>query len=205
MIIVLQFAKKESLERLLKRSVDSQSSSGIIMIPSKTLSLRDDFLVHHEVKLIKDILDPVAIKKFVVLGTIVSIRNDYEWTYKGCNVCRFGVREISSSTDDNNDTNSEQNKIYECKSDECKTQSTTFTPRYKIPTVVRDEDASTVLTIVDRLAETMLKMTCKELVAKTIVNGFDVKKHTADLHVLKNKHAAFKVSIGGYNLRTKSN
>ncbi|CAI9276293.1 unnamed protein product [Lactuca saligna] len=187
--------KSNTLEKswLAKDNESSQLSGTISLIRTKHVSLNDDFLKNNEVKTIYKSKEPVQVEEFIIVGTIIGIRQDKPWCYQSCPDCHVKAVEIPDCNEDV--------KLYKCTNVECNNSTKVPIPRYMIPVCVQDDSASTILTMFDREAYGLLGISAKDLAEKHTRLGFSLGIYPPELNFLKNKHLAFKVSVTKYNVR----
>nr|KAJ0204683.1 hypothetical protein LSAT_V11C500293360 [Lactuca sativa] len=184
---------KQFREKLAKDNESSQLSGTISLIRTKHVSLNDDFLKNNEVKTIYKSKEPVQVEEFIIVGTIIGIRQDKPWCYQSCPDCHVKAVEIPDCNEDV--------KLYKCTNVECNKSTKVPIPRYMIPVCVQDDSASTILTMFDREAYGLLGISARDLAEKHTRLGFSLGIYPPELNFLKNKHLAFKVSVTKYNVK----
>nr|KAJ0222591.1 hypothetical protein LSAT_V11C200074020 [Lactuca sativa] len=183
---------KQFREKLAKDNESSQSSGTISLIRTKHVSINDDFLKNNDVKTIYKSKEPVQVEEFIIVGTIIGIRQDKPWCYHSCPDCHVKAVEIPDYNEDV--------KLYKCTNVECNKST-----KVPIPICVQDDSASTILTMFDREAYGLLGISAKDLAEKHTRLGFSLGIYPPELNFLKNKHLAFKVSVTKYNVRFQNN
>ncbi|CAH1419503.1 unnamed protein product [Lactuca virosa] len=171
---------------------------------SNRISEKDEFVLNLELKTISDIFEPIEIKKYVIVATIKVILQNALWHYPACTNCNTKAVPNNPS-DEPNVTGSLKNVTYECRNPKCtKTETSTF-PRFMIPVRVQDHIGSITLTMFEQDAKKLLKISAKDLVAKTAKLGFCTNVYPSDIKVLKDMKLAFIVSVSKYNVQRNNN
>ncbi|KAL4562864.1 hypothetical protein LXL04_026895 [Taraxacum kok-saghyz] len=191
-------------EIYLARYGSEESSTAVSELSSPLVSNNDDFWTKHPIKYINEVLDPIQIQTFIIVGKIVSIRQDQEWYYLSCTACPSKVTEKWLTKDLPDGSKSDPSMVFECKNRRCLKLNKDPIPRFKIPVVVQDSNGSIVLTLFDRDAMSLVQHSCKALVEKINRLEFNLALFPDELNVLKNLHLAFKVVSGQYNVTNQN-
>ncbi|KAL7617923.1 hypothetical protein Lser_V15G04498 [Lactuca serriola] len=180
------------------------SSSTFSYMKSNRSSDKDDFVLNHELKTIADIFEPIEIKKYVIVATIKGILQHTSWHYPACTNCNTKAVPKNPSNEPSL-TGSLKNETYECRNPKCTKTETLTVPRFMIPVRVQDHTGSMTLTMFEQDAKKLLKISAKDLVAKTAKLGFCTNAYPSDINVLKDMKLAFIVSVSKYNVQRNTN
>nr|KAJ0196555.1 hypothetical protein LSAT_V11C700376350 [Lactuca sativa] len=166
---------------------------------SNRISEKDGFLLNHEPKTISDIFEPIEVKKILQFLSIFLISVFLDIVYV------VNTLVPNNPSDEPNVTGSLKNVTYECRNPKCtKTETSTF-PRFMISVRVQDHTGSITLTMFEQDANKFLKISAKDLVAKTAKLGFCTNVYPSDIKALKDMKLAFIVSVSKYNVQRNSN
>nr|KAJ0228021.1 hypothetical protein LSAT_V11C100011290 [Lactuca sativa] len=139
-VIILQFAKINLWQGIIlnQDGPHENSSSTFSYMKSNRSSDKDDFVLNHELKTIADIFEPIEIKKYIIVATIKGILQHTS--------ALLGINFPIMLTNFDNFT---------------------FLKRFMIPVRVQDHTGSMTLTMFEQDAKKLLKISAKDLVAKT--------------------------------------
>ncbi|CAH1436724.1 unnamed protein product [Lactuca virosa] len=165
------------------------SSNTFSYMKSNRSSEKDDFVLNHDLKTIADIFEPIE---------------HTPWHYPACTNCNTKAVPKNSS-DEPSVTGSFKHATYECRNPKCTKTETLTVPRFMIPVRVQDHTGSMTLTMFEQDAKKLLKISAKDLVAKTAKLGFCTNVYPSDINVLKDMKLAFIVSVSKYNVQRSTN
>ncbi|KAL7606237.1 hypothetical protein Lser_V15G18303 [Lactuca serriola] len=143
-------------------------------------------------------------KIYVIVAAIKGILQNKDWYYPACTNCN--TRAFSDTpSNEANVIGSFQHAKYECRNPKCTKTVTSVIPRFMITVRVQDHTGSITLTMFEQDAKKLLKISAKDLIAKTARLGFGTGLYPSEINVLKDTKLAFIVSISKYNLERKNN
>ncbi|KAL4554170.1 hypothetical protein LXL04_039707 [Taraxacum kok-saghyz] len=194
-------------ESYLARYASEESSTAVSELSSPSVSNNDDFWTKHPIKYINEVLDPIQIQKFIIVGKFVSIRQDQEWYYLSCTACPSKVIEKWLTKDLPDGSKSDPSMVFECKNRRCQKLNKNPIPRSHLhPYYTQMEDISILFcnTYFNKLIPTSLKFLCTYTFLCFIQLEFNLALFPDELNVLKNLHLAFKVVSGQYNVTNQN-
>ncbi|KAJ1398112.1 hypothetical protein SESBI_31349 [Sesbania bispinosa] len=186
-VIVLQFAKMkyfkvpevDSLKAILQTS-DENYSQPVTQLPSHvTLTAEEEFLNRLEYKKIAELKDVNQSGVYSTVGTIKEIGSEYNWCYRGCKKCSYGMK-----IDGN---------MFYCKN--CNIHYSTFVTRYSIQVRVLDETDSASFMLFEKEAANFLDLSASELRLAYIARGGDKNCHPEEIDAFKENKCLFKVNV----------
>nr|KAJ0224052.1 hypothetical protein LSAT_V11C200058700 [Lactuca sativa] len=146
------------------------------------------------------------IKKYVIVATIKGILNNTPWHYLACTNCN--TKAVPKNPSD------EPNVTYECRNPKCTKTETLTVPRLihfeklNFHIIVHDSGKSSRSYrkyYFNNMRKKLLKISAKDLVAKTAKLGFSTNVYPSDINVLKDMKLAFIVSVSKYNVQRNTN
>ncbi|XP_052626961.1 uncharacterized protein LOC111892250 [Lactuca sativa] len=149
-----------------------------------------------------EITEPIKEMKFLLVASIVNIRQNLPWYYKACKKC--GKKIIPVPKTNHSYTNPEgisETMVVECTNAQCKKSEF----QYIIPINVQDCTGTIGLTLFDREAMRLLNISAYELRKIHDAAGDSDALFPMQLNVLKNRKFGFVVDITEYNVNNYNN
>ncbi|KAJ0467903.1 putative nucleic acid-binding, replication factor A [Helianthus annuus] len=146
-------------------------------------------------------------QKFVIiLGTIKSFASEESWFYNACKSCNKKVlyNTICKDKQDGSEGYDEVT-VLECQTDRCNKRTVVSVPRIKVQIRVQDCIGIVTLTLFEREVLKLLKVNANQLLDKNIELASDSDGNfPKELKALLNRRFAFKITIGSFNIKNKS-
>ncbi|CAI9261692.1 unnamed protein product [Lactuca saligna] len=141
-----------------------KSEKSITSLQSYSSSYIDDFKGTFPLKTICEITEPLKEMKFLLVASIVNIRQNLHWYYEACYKC--GKK--TTSVPKHNHSYTDPHKIIEtvvvqCKDPSCNNSDFRTVIKYIIPINVQDGTGTIGLTLFDREAKRLLDISAYEL------------------------------------------
>ncbi|KAJ0929300.1 putative nucleic acid-binding, replication factor A [Helianthus annuus] len=150
-------------------------------------------------------LNQISEQKFVIIvGTIKSFASEDSWFYNACRNCNRKVttKTISKEKQDGSD-GFEDIVVLECKDDGCNSKTVYSVPRIRVPIRVQDCTGIVTLTLFEREVLKLLKVNASQLLGKNL-DLANEGNFPPELNALLNRKFAFKIAIGSFNIKNKS-
>nr|KAJ0198898.1 hypothetical protein LSAT_V11C600334390 [Lactuca sativa] len=200
------------------------TEKSITKLQSYSSSYTDDFKCNFPLKTVCEITEPLKEMKFLLVASIVNIRQNLPWYYEACNKC--GKKNNTCSQANHSYTDSEkisETVVVECTNPHCKKSEFHTVIKYIIPINVQDCTGTIGLTLFDREAKRLLNISAYELkkihevktftfffffcnLLKYILQAEDSDGlFPVQLNVLKNPKFGFLVDIIEYNVNNYNN
>ncbi|CAI9287022.1 unnamed protein product [Lactuca saligna] len=178
------------------------TEKSITTLQSYSSSYTDDFKGNFPLKTICEITEPIKEMKFLLVASIVNIRQNLSWYYEACKKC--GKKIIPVPKTNHSYTNPEgisETMVVECTNAQCKKSEF----QYIIPINVQDCTGTIGLTLFDREARRLLNISAYELKKIHDAAGDSDALFPMQLNVLKNRKFGFVVDITEYNVNNYNN
>ncbi|CAI9262987.1 unnamed protein product [Lactuca saligna] len=178
------------------------TEKSITTLQSYSSSYTDDFKGNFPLKTICEITEPIKEMKFLLVASIVNIRQNLPWYYEACKKC--GKKVIPVPKTNHSYTNPEgisETMVVECTNAQCKKSEF----QYIIPINVQDCTGTIGLTLFDREARRLLNISAYELKKIHDAAGDSDALFPMQLNVLKNRKFGFVVDITEYNVNNYNN
>ncbi|XP_052622518.1 uncharacterized protein LOC111893689 [Lactuca sativa] len=178
------------------------TEKSITTLQSYSSSYTDDFKGNFPLKTVCEITEPIKEMKFLLVASIVNIRQNLPWYYEACKKC--GKKIIPVPKTNHSYTNPEgilETMVVECTNAQCKKSEF----QYIIPINVQDCTGTIGLTLFDREARRLLNISAYELKKIHDAAGDSDALFPMQLNVLKNHKFAFVVDITEYNVNNYNN
>ncbi|CAI9264362.1 unnamed protein product [Lactuca saligna] len=178
------------------------TEKSITTLQSYSSSYTDDFKGNFPLKTICEITEPIKEMKFLLVASIVNIRQNLPWYYEACKKC--GKKVIPVPKTNHSYTNPEgisETMVVECTNAQCKKSEF----QYIIPINVQDCTRTIGLTLFDREARRLLNISAYELKKIHDAAGDNDALFPMQLNVLKNRKFGFVVDITKYNVNNYNN
>ncbi|KAJ0495480.1 putative nucleic acid-binding, replication factor A [Helianthus annuus] len=191
-------------KRFLSNITPETSSTFSGLSASRIKDPTEEYLSDFEFSTIGS-LNQISEKKFVIIvGTIKSFASEDSWFYNACRNCNRAVttKTISKEKQDGSD-GFEDIVVLECKDDGCNSKTVYSVPRIRVPIRVQDCTGIVTLTLFEREVLRLLKVNATQLLDKNL-DLANEGNFPPELNALLNRKFAFKISIGSFNIKNKS-
>ncbi|KAJ0575887.1 putative nucleic acid-binding, replication factor A [Helianthus annuus] len=152
-------------------------------------------------------LSGISEEKFVIiLGTIKSFASEDSWFYNACKTCNKKVftNTISKAKEDGSEGYDEVT-VLECQTDSCNKRTVVSVPRIKLLIRVQDCTGIVTLTLFEHEVVKLLNVNANQLLDNNMeVTYTSEGNFPSELKALINKRFAFKIAIGSFNIKKKS-
>ncbi|CAI9261410.1 unnamed protein product [Lactuca saligna] len=178
------------------------TKKSITTLQSYSSSYTDDFKGNFPLKTICEITEPIKEMKFLLVASVVNIRQNLPWYYEACKKC--GKKIIPVPKTNHSYTNPEgisETMVVECTNAQCKKSEF----QYIISINVQDCTGTIGLTLFDREARRLLNISAYELKKIHDATGDSDALFPMQLNVLKNRKFGFVVDITEYNVNNYNN
>ncbi|CAH1451560.1 unnamed protein product [Lactuca virosa] len=182
------------------------TEKSITTLQSYSSSYTDDFKGNFPLKTVCEITEPIKEMKFLLVASIVNIRQNLPWYYEACN--KYGKKIIPVPKANHSYTNPEgisKTMVVECTNAQCKKSEFQTVIKYIIPMNVQDCTGTIGLTLFDREAKRLLNISAYELKKIHDAAGDSDALFPMQLNVLKNRKFGFVVDITEYNVNNYNN
>ncbi|XP_052626907.1 replication protein A 70 kDa DNA-binding subunit B-like [Lactuca sativa] len=184
----------------------NEFKNNITTLQSYSSSYTDDFKGNFLLKTVCEITEPIKEMKFLLVASIVNIRQNLPWYYEACNKCGKKITPVPKT----NHLYTDPEKISEtivvkCTNAQCKKSEIQTIIKYIIPINVQDCAGTIGLTLFDREAKRPLNISAYELKKIHEAAGDSDGLFPMQLNVLKNRKFGFVVDIIEYNVNNYNN
>nr|KAJ0219361.1 hypothetical protein LSAT_V11C300143210 [Lactuca sativa] len=182
------------------------TEKSITTLQSYSSSYTDDFKGNFQLKTVCEITEPIKEMKFLLVASIVNIRQNLPWYYEACKKC--GKKIIPVPKANHSYTNPEgisKTMVVECTNAQCKKSEFQSVIKYIIPINVQDCTGTIGLTLFDREARRLLNISAYELKKIHDAARDSDALFPMQLNVLKNRKFGFVVDITEYNVNNYNN
>ncbi|KAK9048775.1 hypothetical protein SSX86_032256, partial [Deinandra increscens subsp. villosa] len=174
---------------------DVPSSSISRLSESMSYNLEQDFLHDSEFNHIAELNLISEVKKVIILGTIKCLLEGSRWYYFSCKACNKQVERLPNpeATSTSGDL-----WIYKCNTSACieEKRKIEATTKYKLLIKVQDTTGTVVLTMFDKEARRLIKVSAVDLLARYVDDG----KPPVEVESIFEKRIAVKVDVSEFNI-----
>ncbi|CAI9297690.1 unnamed protein product [Lactuca saligna] len=182
------------------------SEKSITTLPSYSSSYIDDFKGEFPLKTVCEITEPLKEMKFLLVGTIVNIRQNLPWYYDACYKCGRRINNVpQTNLSYTAPGKMEDSVVVKCKNATCNGSNFHTVLKYIIPINVQDHTGTIRFTFFDREAKRLLEISVFELKKIHETAGDSLELFPNQMNVLKNRKFAFLVDITSYNVTNDNN
>ncbi|CAH1425568.1 unnamed protein product [Lactuca virosa] len=182
------------------------SEKSIPTLPSYSSSCIDDFKGDFPLKTVCEIIEPLKVMKFLLVGSIVNIRQNLRWYYDACSTCGKKIDTVPKVNHSYNTLNKiSENVVTKCKEARCNTSDFHPVTKYMIPINVQDATGTIGWTLFDRKAKKLLGISAYQLRKIHEEAGDSLELFPNQINILKNRKFAFLVDITSYNVENYNN
>nr|KAJ0210666.1 hypothetical protein LSAT_V11C400208460 [Lactuca sativa] len=195
-----------------KKELKADNNGGMLGKKNRTTllsyssSYMDDFKGNFRLKTVCEITEPLKEKKFLLVGSIVNIRQTLPWYYEVCYKCGSRVNNVpKTNLSYTAPDKMEDSVVIKCKNAACNDSNFHSVIKYIIPINVQDHTDTIGLTLFDRDAKRLLDISAFELKKIHEAAGDSLHLFPNQMNVLKNKKFAFIGDITSYNVINYNN
>ncbi|XP_023759886.1 uncharacterized protein LOC111908289 [Lactuca sativa] len=194
-----------------KKELKADNNGGMLeksitTLPSYSSSYMDDFKRNFPLKTICEITEPLKEMKFLLVGSIVNIRQNLPWYYEACYKCGSRVNNVPKTNPSYTAPDKmEDSVVIKCKNAACNDLNFHTVIKYIIPINVQDHNGTIRLTLFDREAKRLLDISAFELKKIHEATGDNLHLFPNQMNLLKNRKFTFLVDITSYNLINYNN
>ncbi|CAH1417941.1 unnamed protein product [Lactuca virosa] len=194
-----------------KKELKADNNGGMLeksitTLPSYSSSYMDDFKGNFPLKTVCEITEPLKEMKFLLVGSIVNIRQNLPWYYEACYKCGSRVNNVpKTNLSYTAPDKMEDSVVIKCKNAACNDSNFHTVIKYIIPINVQDHTGTIGLTLFDREAKRLLDISAFELKKIHEAAGDSLHLFPNQINDLKNRKFAFLVDITSYNVINYNN
>nr|KAJ0192198.1 hypothetical protein LSAT_V11C800411480 [Lactuca sativa] len=201
-IVEINEFKKE----LKANNKGGMSGKSITTLPSYSTSYIDDFKGDFPLKTVCEITEPLKEMKFLLVGSIVNIRQNLPWYYDACYKCGRRINNVpKTNLSYTAPGKMEDSVVIKCKNAACNDSNFHIVIKYIIPINVQDHTGTIGFTLFDREAKRLLDISAFELKKIHEEAGDSLELYPNHMNVLKNRKFAFLVDVTSYNVTNYNN
>ncbi|KAJ0926785.1 putative nucleic acid-binding, replication factor A [Helianthus annuus] len=147
----------------------------------------------------------ISQEKFaIILGTIKSFASEDSWFYNACKTCNKKVLTNTICKDKEDGSQGyDEVTVLECQTDRCNKRTVVSVPRIKVLIRVQDCIGIVTLTLFEREVVKLIKVNANQLLDKNMELASE-GNFPKELKALLNRRFAFKIAIGSFNIKNKS-
>ncbi|XP_052625005.1 uncharacterized protein LOC122196646 [Lactuca sativa] len=201
-IVEINEFKKE----LKANNKGDMSEKSITTPPNYSTSYIDDFKGDFPLKTVCEITKPLKEMKFLLVVSIVNIRQNLPWYYDACYKCGRRINNVpKTNLSYTAPGKMEDSVVIKCKNAASNDSNFHTVIKYIIPINVQDHTGTIRFTLFDREAKRLLDISAFEL--KKIHEEADdsLELYPNQMNALKNRKFVFLVDITSYNVTNYNN